>query len=180
MKIHIFGASGSGTTTLGNLLSEKFGWPIFDADDYYWKKTNPPYTIVNEINERYRLLLNDLHEVEDWIISGSMDSWCEPFKPLWDLVFFIECNDDLRVKRLREREFAEFGDRICAGGDMNEEHELFLKWAKQYEDGSLGGRCRSRHEQFIKELTCPVFRIRNEGNLEQLRNKVVQEIKSRL
>lgn len=168
MKIHIFGSSGSGTSTLGRLLSREFKWPVFDADDYYWKKTEPPYTQKNEINERYKLLLDDLKGPDNWIISGSMDSWCEPFKQFWDLAIFIECNEEIRVNRLKSRELLNFGKRIQKGGDMFDEHEFFIKWARQYEDGSLGGRSRSRHELFIKELSCPVIRLTNEGDLDQL------------
>jgi carbohydrate kinase (thermoresistant glucokinase family) len=33
--IFIMGVSGSGKTTIGKLLSEKIGWPFFDADDFH-------------------------------------------------------------------------------------------------------------------------------------------------
>ena len=173
MKLHIFGASGSGTTTLGNLLSEEYGWPIFDADDYYWKKTEIPFTEKNTTSQRHKLLLNDLEDKKSWIMTGSMDSWCEPFKPLWNLAILVESDDDIRVQRLRDREFKEFGKRIHAGGDMYDEHELFIKWAKQYEDGSLGGRSRDRHEKFIQNLTCPVLRIKNNRRLSDFKKEAI-------
>jgi len=34
--IHIFGASGSGTTTLAKKISEELGHRMMDTDDYYW------------------------------------------------------------------------------------------------------------------------------------------------
>ncbi|HVE61106.1 MAG TPA: gluconokinase, partial [Chitinophagaceae bacterium] len=33
--IYIMGVSGSGKTTIGNLLSKKTGIPFFDADDFH-------------------------------------------------------------------------------------------------------------------------------------------------
>ena len=105
MKIHILGASGSGTTTLGSLIAKEKKWSHFDSDDYYWKKTNPPYTKKNSIEDRHSLLLRDLKGLENWVLSGSMDTWSDPFKKLWDLVFFIEAKCELREKRLREREW---------------------------------------------------------------------------
>ena len=35
-RVHIFGASGSGTTTIAQAVSEKLGYKHFDSDDYYW------------------------------------------------------------------------------------------------------------------------------------------------
>lgn len=41
--IHIYGASGSGTSTLGRLISEQLGYTFMDTDDYFWLPTNPKY-----------------------------------------------------------------------------------------------------------------------------------------
>lgn len=43
--IHIYGASGSGTSTIGKYISDKLGFYFMDTDDYFWQATNPPYTI---------------------------------------------------------------------------------------------------------------------------------------
>jgi adenylate kinase family enzyme len=34
-RVHILGASGSGTTTLGMALSARFGYAQLDTDDFY-------------------------------------------------------------------------------------------------------------------------------------------------
>ena len=38
--IHIFGASGSGTTTLGKKICEELGYTQMDTDDYFWMPTS--------------------------------------------------------------------------------------------------------------------------------------------
>lgn len=35
IRLHIFGASGSGVTTLGNAISKETGIPVYDFDDYF-------------------------------------------------------------------------------------------------------------------------------------------------
>jgi lysophospholipase L1-like esterase len=55
-RIHIFGASGSGTTTLASALSKKHGHHHFDADDFYWLPTDPPYQQKRTPSDRQRLL----------------------------------------------------------------------------------------------------------------------------
>src|SRR5678809_1323103 len=42
-RIHILGASGSGTT-LGRALAEHLQGSHFDTDDYSWLPTDPPHT----------------------------------------------------------------------------------------------------------------------------------------
>ncbi|NML64046.1 hypothetical protein HHL22_02400 [Hymenobacter sp. RP-2-7] len=44
MKLHVFGASGAGVTTLGHALSAALGLPYFDSDDYFWLPTKPEFT----------------------------------------------------------------------------------------------------------------------------------------
>ncbi len=58
--IHIFGASGSGTTTLGRYLSEELGCFHMDTDDYYWEPTDPPYTTKQLPAQRVELLRRDI------------------------------------------------------------------------------------------------------------------------
>ena len=41
--IHIFGASGSGTTTLAEKISRELGYFHLDTDDYFWLPTDPPF-----------------------------------------------------------------------------------------------------------------------------------------
>ncbi|MDD7305364.1 MAG: shikimate kinase [Peptoniphilaceae bacterium] len=54
--IHIFGASGSGTSTLGRYISEELGCFFMDIDDYFWEVTNPPYTKKRNISTRIKLI----------------------------------------------------------------------------------------------------------------------------
>ena len=50
-RVHLFGASGSGTTTLGRALAAALDIPPLDTDDY-WQPTDPPDTVKHEPAER--------------------------------------------------------------------------------------------------------------------------------
>ena len=54
--IHLFGASGSGTTTLGSALSERLGFRHMDTDDYYWLPPDPMFTLKRPVPERLAML----------------------------------------------------------------------------------------------------------------------------
>lgn len=47
--IHIYGASGSGTSTLGRYLAEQFQYAFLDSDDYFWLPTDPKFTTKRPI-----------------------------------------------------------------------------------------------------------------------------------
>ncbi len=178
MKIHIFGSSGSGTTSLGRELAGILNSKHLDVDDFYWKKTDPPFIEKNPLKLRQELILEEIKGHSSWILSGSMDSWCEPFIDDFELAFFLEASSEIREKRLRSRELKNFSKRILKGGDMFEEHEIFIEWALQYETGAQGGRSRVRHEEFIKRLSCKTIRITNEGSTEELIDQALKGIKS--
>ncbi|MDZ4081610.1 MAG: hypothetical protein U1E10_01620 [Bdellovibrionales bacterium] len=165
MKIHIFGASGSGTTTLGAALAETLGAAHFDSDNYYWKKTDPPFVEKNSISERQRLMLSDMKEHDSWVLSGSMDSWSEPFVPLFDLAVFMRISTEVRMARIKLREAMRHGDRILPGGDMHQAHLDFLAWAEQYDQGVLTGRSLRRHEEWMSGLTCQLLRLEDERSV---------------
>lgn len=175
-RIHIFGAAGSGVTTLGKELSTRLAIPSFDTDDYYWQKTIIPFTVKNSVEDRYRMLLNDLSGKDNWIISGSMDSWCEPFLPLFQLVIFLYVPTEIRISRLKDREFKKYGNRILPGGDMESHHKDFLNWALQYDEGQMAGRSLKRHEEWVAALPCPSLRIEGDYSVEI----IIKKIKSKL
>ena len=102
-RIHITGASGSGTTTLGAALAETFGCPHHDTDDFYWLPTDPPYREERDPVERLRLIDQALRDAPAWVLSGSIGGWGEPLTALFDAVVFLTVPTAARIERLRAR-----------------------------------------------------------------------------
>jgi len=73
-RIHIFGASGSGTSTLAAHLAREIGGYHLDTDSYYWHKSDPPYTYKREPSERIKMIEHDIQHNENWVLSGSICS----------------------------------------------------------------------------------------------------------
>ncbi len=158
--IIVFGASGSGTTTIGKELAKITGYKHFDLDDYYWNwDTQIPYTVPRPKIERIELLQKDISECNYFVMSGSICGWDDSFISLFDLGIFVQTPTDIRIERLINRELKEFGDRIQKGGDMYEGHIDFVKWAKSYDNASPPERCLKLHEKWSDSLNCPVLRI---------------------
>lgn len=66
---------------------------------------------------------------------------------------------DVRLDRLRAREYAHFGERIREGGDMHRNHEEFIAWAAQYDTGDVTMRSRACHDAWQRTLPCPVLAV---------------------
>ena len=55
-RLHVFGPSGAGTSTLGRTLAECLASQHFDTDDFYWVPTDPPFRDKRPIPERRGLM----------------------------------------------------------------------------------------------------------------------------
>jgi adenylate kinase family enzyme len=177
-RIHILGASGSGTTTLGHALAERLQCPHFDTDNYFWVPTDPPFTQQRERTERVQLLMNDVTAQDAWVVSGSLCGWGDVAIPLFELVIFLWIPQDVRMARLRRREHARFGTRIEPGGDMYEQSQAFLAWAASYDDGDMDIRNRRRHEQWLGTLPCPIVCFEGEYTIEEQLAELMGELHS--
>ena len=157
--IIIFGAPGSGTSTIGRALAKELGFSHFETDDFSGIKVDvPPFRISRTLKERTILLQSALGRCNNFVISGSMWDWDTSFKPLFDLAVFITTPTNIRIERIEKREWEKHGERIRVNGDMFDTHRKFIAWAKTY-DTDNPDRSLKLHEQWIKTLPCPVFRI---------------------
>src|SRR2546425_10734807 len=71
-RIHIVGASGSGTTSLAIEMATRYGHRHLDTDDYFWLPTIPPYREKRPREERPALLRAAAGESKAWEASGSL------------------------------------------------------------------------------------------------------------
>jgi len=178
MKILIFGASGSGTTTLGKAIIKRTDFIHLDVDNYYWQKTEPPFQEKVPLAERNTHLKVDFKKYENVVVSGSLVSWGKEWQTSFDLALFIRLNDTLRMTRLEKREIERFGEKLQTDPIIHQTSKAFLEWAKQYENPDFTGRSLKIHNDWIKLLDCKVVRIDGVMELESKIEKVLQEIKA--
>jgi adenylate kinase family enzyme len=163
-RIHILGASGSGTSTLGAAIAARYGHAHIDVDNYFWTPSDPPFQQPRDADERRRMLAEALDAHPRWVLAGSLCGWGDVFIPRFQLVVFILVPPDLRMARLKRRELERYGaDAIAPGGRMHETYEDFIRWAAAYDTADESIRSLRRHEQWIAAL--PGRYVRLEGVL---------------
>lgn len=170
--IHIFGAAGSGTTTLGEKLCRELGFWQMDTDDYFWLPTDPKFTVKRDARERLALMEEDLEKAQKVVISGSLVGWGDGLIPYFTLAVRLETATEIRIQRLKERERARFGERIDQGGDMFAQHQAFLQWAKAYDHGDLTMRSKAEHDLWERKLPCKLIRLNGADSPEQNVQKI--------
>ena len=175
--IYIFGASGSGTTALGEAIDKTLDYKHLDVDDYFWMPSDPPYATKRELDERQRLLRADIINNQKSVISGSLCGWGDVFIPYFDLAIFVDTLTELRIRRIKEREYSKFGNRILPGGNMYEKQTEFIEWAKGYDIVGVEQRSRVLHMEWIKKLKCPVITVDGALPMNDLISQIAEIIK---
>lgn len=171
--IHLTGAAGSGTTSLGRAVADRLGCISVDTDSVYWLPGDPPFQAKRPPEARMALLTSLLNGAsEGWVLSGSLDGWGDPLIPAFDLVVFLTLPPAIRRLRLLAREHARYGARLAPGGAMHGAHRQFIAWADGYEAGDRPGRSLARHEAWLARLPCPVLRLSSEAAVDDLAAQV--------
>jgi adenylate kinase family enzyme len=171
VALHITGASGSGTTTLGRAVAARLGLTHLDTDDFYWAPVEPKFSVKRPIPQRLALLDTAIAVAAPagWVLSGSLSGWGDPLIDLFTHVILMNAPTPLRLERLRARETAEFGAAaVGPGGARHAEFTAFIEWAAGYEDSGFSGRSRVRHETWLTHLPCPVLRLEGDRPLDAL------------
>lgn len=163
-RLHIMGAAGSGTTTLGRALAARIPHIHLDTDDYFW---TVKYTQQTEIPERIQTLCQDLNRQEKWILSGAVCGWGEELKSSFEAVIFLSVPDEIRMERLKQREIGRYGSDILPGGPLFDQHQAFMDWASLYETGGMDIRSRALHEHWLSGVSCSVLRVEGVQTVEE-------------
>jgi adenylate kinase family enzyme len=157
IRVNVVGASGSGTTSIGRLLASELDCGHFEADDYLWLPTDPPYKEKREESEKYSMAFEELSNNESFVLSGSIAGWDNRIERMLTHVVYLDVPTEARLERITTREVERFGK-------IDKE---FYNWAAQYDEGKLPGRSRERHRVWLESLSCPVLRLCGEMRVEE-------------
>src|SRR5260221_4138894 len=91
LRIHITGASGAGTSTLGRALAARLNTVHLDTDDFYWLPVEPKFSAKRQVTERLALLRQAIAGAGDggFILSGSVGAWGDPLVPSFRHVILL-------------------------------------------------------------------------------------------
>ncbi len=154
LRAHITGAPGSGKTTISYAIAKRLRVPHIDADRFTWEETDPPYRQKIELNRRREMIDREIRRNDSWVLSGSIHYWGDDLYQLCNYVVLIITATNIRMKRLRGREYNKFGARIETGGDLYVTHIEFMNKAGLYDSGDSTVRSLARDTEWLDSLPC--------------------------
>ncbi|WEA03252.1 AAA family ATPase [Mucilaginibacter sp. SJ] len=176
MHINIFGASGSGVTTLGQTLSEKLDYPYFDSDHYFWLPSDPPFTNRRPPEERNAMINSEMAGMQNWILGGSVINWNNNWQ--FDLSVFLYIPPAIRVRRLQERELERYGDIIYTDRERNKLYNEFIEWARGYDELITNSRSLHSHKNWMNNIKTPLLVIEGDTTVRERMELVLRKIKT--
>lgn len=176
VRLHIMGASGSGTSTLGQAVATRLGCPLHDTDEHFWLPTDPPFSETRPMPGRLERLRRHLAATDCWVLSGALVGWGDALVAEFTLVVFLRLDAPTRLVRLLAREAGRYGARIEPGGDLATAHAAFIAWAAAYDHAGLEQRSRAQQESWLADLPCPVLRLDSAAPVAALTEAVLAAI----
>lgn len=149
--IVIFGANGSGKTTLGCELAKTLYFKHIDVEDYYFEKSDIFYENPRTKDDVIRLMCTDIEKHGSFVLSGVTGDYGERIVSMYRLAVLLSAPVDLRMERIRNRAIYKHGERALPKGDMYENRENFIKYART--------RDLSVIDQWENTLTCPIIHL---------------------
>ena len=151
--ILVCGLNGSGKSTLGKELARVLGYTFIDIEDCYFPKNDASYLYAapRSGEEAEKVLWENVSVCDRFVLASVRGNFDEKITSLFESIVRINVPKEIRMKRIRERSFRKFGDRMLPGGDLYETEEGFLAMAEarteQYVDDWLSG------------MECPVIEV---------------------
>lgn len=134
--------------------------PSSTQTDYFWLPTDPKFTTKRPIEQRVPLIRQNIAAAKNGaVLSGSFVGWGDALIPDFTLAVRVVTDTPTRLARIKQREYARFSARILPGGDMYDHHQAFLQWAAGYDDGGLDTRSAVLHNEWQKQLACPILTV---------------------
>lgn len=139
MRIILCGGNGAGKSTLGKILSQKLNCFFMDIENYYFNQNESDYKYETSRTkeEVTNLLLNDMRKHNRFILASVKGNYGKEIESMFTHAIYIHVPKEIRMKRIRNRSFQRFGNRILPNGDLYEKEERFFSMAENRLDDEI-------------------------------------------
>ncbi|MBO4837720.1 MAG: AAA family ATPase [Clostridia bacterium] len=153
MGILICGLNGAGKSTTGRILADRMGYAFIDNEDLYFSKTDPSYEYSHPRSkeEAIQLLEEKIKDNHRFVFSAVKGDYGDRLTNALDCIVLIDVPKEVRSRRVRERSYQKFGERILPGGDLFEKEQNWFTAADNRPDDYV--------LEWLETIECPVIRI---------------------
>ena len=175
MGILICGLNGTGKSTLGRLLADRMEYEFIDNEDLFFPKADSSYTFSNPRSkeEVIQLLEEKISRNNQFVFAAVKGNYGDRLIASLDHIVLIEVPKQIRSKRVRDRSYQKFGDRILPGGDLYDTESKWFSLTDSRPDNYVS--------DWLETVNCPVIRIDGtlpvENNLDYIVSELSDEAK---
>ena len=171
MGILICGLNGSGKSTVGKALARRIGYRFIDVEDLYFPKddTNYKYSHPRGKEEVISVLNAMIEEDSRFVFAAVKGDYGEKLIESIDLAIVMDVPKEIRLKRVYDRSYEKYKDRILPGGDLYEKENAFFSAVESRPDNFVT-------EWLEKTVNCPVINIDGTLPVEKNVNYLVEAL----
>lgn len=149
--ILICGLNGSGKTTLGIKLANALGFQFLNDEDYYFLKSDIPFSKNRTDEEVREFITSYIEQHKNVVLTATRGDLGDKINSFYDYVIYLSAPLDLRLSRIKKREYDRFGERVLKGGDMYEQQKVFHNF--------VAARTTEKIEKWLNTLSCRVIKL---------------------
>lgn len=164
--IIVFGANGCGKTTLGCELARKLSIQHLDVEDYYFEKSEIPYSKPRTKDTVIKLLLIDIEKCGSFVLSAVTGDYGDKISSMYKLGIYLSVPIDIRLERVERRSLEQYGKRVLVGGDMYKQEQKFLEFIRTRDLSIIDG--------WAKTLTCPILHLDGTNEISENTQLIIE------
>lgn len=165
--IIITGLNGCGKSTVCRLLAEKLDYFAMDVEDYFFIKSDIPYSKFRTHEQTRKLMLEDILKHKNYVMATVNCDWGNEITSTYTFAVVLKAPLDIRMKRIEKREYRKFGNRVLKGGDLYESQQKFHNKVLKRTDEHM-----AKQMQYI---SCPVLEIDATRSLQDTVDMIYKE-----
>ena len=153
MGILVCGLNGAGKSTVGRMLADRLGYCFIDNEDLYFPKAGSSYEFSNPRSkeEVIRMLEDRIAQNDKFVFAAVRGDYGDKLISSLQTIVLIETPKSVRSRRVRDRSFRKFGDRILQGGDLYEKEERWF--------AVVDSRPEDYVTEWLEKVDRPVIRV---------------------
>ena len=141
-RLLICGGNGAGKSTVGRMLADMLGWRFLDVEDYFFERKGD-YSSARPRETACALIAMDM-AAGDCVLAAVRGDIDARVDALITEAAYLRADRQERIRRVRERSYAMFGERVQMGGDMYESERAFWDMVERRPDDYAYAYLRER------------------------------------
>ena len=168
--ILICGLNGTGKSTLGKALAEMLQFYFIDHEDLYFPEMglDDRYASPHTREEAETRLFSEIQAHENFIFASVKGDYGEAVYPFFQYAVYLQVPKEIRLQRVENRSYQQFGNRMDSGGDLHDQEERFFQF--------VASRAENTVEEWLPCLNCPIIRIDGTKPIEENVHLILEPI----